>query len=338
MTILADVSTESLSEGDAVEALMGSFGGPKTPTGAEPKDTGEDAGDDEDADLDDDESQGDEETPDEIDEDDDAPEDDDEDETDPEQAEADAKAAEAAKAPKEAADDAVINVTIDGVTTPHTVASLKRLAGQEASLTRKSQEADQVGGRAAAALQAALEVTMEDLQPYEGVDWLVLQNQLDPGEFEWHRGNAQKAQDRFDKLIGQAEGVEQNFQARRTSATADQVREASAELAADVTGWGEPLYQEVMAYGIKAGLSEADVKGVTNAKVIKLIHKAMLFDKGAKAVATKVKATPERVLKPTRTTTTNDKAASSAKSLKRLSSGEGSDADAVSVLMGRWAR
>jgi hypothetical protein len=323
MTILADVSTESLSEGDAVEALMGSFGGPKTPTGAEPKDTGDDAGDDEDADLDEDESRGDEETPDEI---------------DGEDAENADEAPEAKPVAKEAADDAVINVTIDGVTTPHTVASLKRLAGQEASLTRKSQEADHVGGRAAAALQAALEVTMEDLQPYQGIDWLVLQNQLDPGEFEWHRGNAQKAQDRFDKLIGQAEGVEQNFQARRTSATADQVREASAELAADITGWGEPLYQEIMAFGVKSGLSDADVKGVSNAKVIKLIHMAMLYDKGSKAVATKVKATPDRVLKPTRSATTNDKAASTAKSLKRLSSGEGSDADAVSVLMGRWAR
>lgn len=328
MTILADVSTESLSEGDAVEALMGSFGGPKTPTGAEPKDTGEDAGDDEDADLDEDESQSDEEAPNEIDE--DADENDEDEDAD--------EAPEAKPVAKEAADDALINVTIDGVTTPHTVASLKRLAGQEASLTRKSQEADHVGGRAAAALQAALEVTMEDLQPYQGVDWLVLQNQLDPSEFEWHRGNAQKAQDRFDKLIGQAEGVEQNFQARRTSATADQVREASAELAADITGWGEPLYQEIMAFGVKSGLSDADVKGVSNAKVIKLIHMAMLYDKGSKAVATKVKATPDRVLKPTRSTTTNDKAASTAKSLKRLSSGEGSDADAVSVLMGRWAR
>src|SRR3546814_1978025 len=44
-------------------------------------------------------------------------------------------------------DDAVVKVVVDGEETEVTVGSLKRLAGQEAALTRKSQEVEVVGGR-----------------------------------------------------------------------------------------------------------------------------------------------------------------------------------------------
>lgn len=330
MSILADDSTsssvESISEDAAVEALISGMGKPK-PEAEEgedeaPESVEVDTGEEADEDEDDDTEEG--EEPSEDDEDEPAHEGDEE------------PAPQPAKAPAEAADDQTIKVTVDGVETTHTVASLKRLAGQEASLTRKSQEADLVGGRAAAALNVAIETALEDLEPYKGVDWLTLQNELDPGEFKWHRDTAAKAQARFDKLVGSAGSFEEGLASRRSNTSVEQAQEAVRELTADVPDWSDKLYGDIMAYGVTQGLSEADVKSISNAKVIKLLRKAMLHDAGAKAVAVKVKAAPTKVLKTTRQVSPDAKAVSTKKSLQRLASG-GSDTDAMAVLMGRWA-
>src|SRR3546814_6594162 len=52
-----------------------------------------------------------------------------------------------------------------------------------------------------------------------------------------------------------------------------------------------------MAYGIAEGLDEADVRRIANPKVIKLLRKAMLYDKGEKVVTKKGNQTPTRVKK-----------------------------------------
>lgn len=242
--------------------------------------------------------------------------------------------AEPAKAPA-VTDEAEVEVTVNGETQKFTIGSLKRLAGQEAALTQKSQEADLVGGRAAAALQAAIEAVQEDLSPYADVDWLVLQQQLDPEEFAWHRENAAKAHKRYTKLVGTAQEFEQTLQARQTNESRRQAQACLQELKADVPEWNDKLYSDILAFGVKEGLPEADVSAITNPKVLKLLRKAMLYDQG-KAVATKkVQAAPTKVLKGT-ARQEPAKAATAKKAESRLAR-TGSDSDAVAVLMGRWA-
>src|SRR3546814_20328307 len=69
---------------------------------------------------------------------------------------------------------------------------------------------------------------------------------------------------------------------------------AAKELKAEIPEWSDNLYGEIMAYGIAEGLDEADVRRIANPKVIKLLRKAMLYDKGEKVVNKKVKQTPTR--------------------------------------------
>src|SRR3546814_5929475 len=72
---------------------------------------------------------------------------------------------------------------------------------------------------------------------------------------------------------------------------------AAKELKAEIPEWSDNLYGEIMAYGIAEGLDEADVRRIANPKVIKLLRKAMLYDKGEKVVTKKVNQTPTRVKK-----------------------------------------
>ena len=288
----------------------------------EDSDTAEDAaGEDPDAE---DVDEGDDE-----DEDPDAPEDDDEDEKE----EADPKA-------PAVSDDQEIEVTVNGETQKVTIGSLKRLAGQEAQLTRVSQEAHNVGRRATAALQAAIETVGEDLKPYEDVDWLVLQGELSPEEFAWHRENAGKAKRRYDALLGQARQAGEALEASQSADRDRQAQAASAELQRDVPDWSPALYQEIMRFGVSAGLDENDVSQITSAPVIKLLRKAMLYDKGAKATADKVRSAPTRRVRSGKgdlgASAPGQSAAKAANSMKRLKSGAGSNEDAMAVLMSRW--
>jgi hypothetical protein len=236
-------------------------------------------------------------------------------------------------------DDATVEVTVNGEAQTFTIGSLKRLAGQEAALTQKSQEAELVGGRAAAALQAALEAAQEDLQPYAGVDWLVLQNQLDPAEFEWHRQNAQRAQTRFEKLVGAAQNFEDTVQQRRQADTARAAQACIADLTdpkTGIPGWNDKVYGEIMAFGVENGLPQDEVAQITNPAVIKLLRKAMLYDRGQKVATQKVKAAPTKVLKGGSRQDSTSKTINVKKASQRLAR-SGSEDDAVALLMGRWS-
>ncbi|RXZ34844.1 hypothetical protein EO081_04070 [Sphingomonas desiccabilis] len=299
-----------MSEEAAEAALLESLGG-------DPADQNDD---DQDADEDEDPSGG--------------PADDDEglDETE----EVDEDAPEDDETPPAALDDdAVVAVEINGEAKDFKLADLKRLATEEAVITQRGQEADLLGGRAAATLQAALEAVQEDLAAYEGVDWLVLQQELDPETFAWHRQNAQRAQGRFQKLVGAAQGFEAVVAERRQAETTRAAQACVAELRSDLPGWNDKLYGEIMAYGIEAGLPEADVTAITNPKVIKLLRKAMLFDRGQKVATKKVQAAPTKVIKGGTREDGTARIADTKKAAQRLSR-TGSDDDAVAVLMGRW--
>lgn len=320
MSIQTDDNTAGLSEADAEAALFESLGG--APEG---DDTNDDEGDDDqDADEGDDDLSG-------------ADDDDDQDpgaDDDAGDDDADEGDDGSKTTTNEAADDHIVKVTLDGETKEFTVGTLKRLAGQEASLTRKSQEADLVGGRAAAALQAALSVAQEDLAPYQGVDWMVLQQEMDPGEFKWHRENAQRLDARFRKLVGAAEGFEKDLSDRRQAASAEMAAEALREMTADVPGWDDKADAAVRAFGVSQGLDPNDVKGISNAKVLKILRKAMLYDQGQKVATQKVKDAPNKVLRGTNR-------AQAAKGInvrkaERALKTTGSDDAAVAVLMGRW--
>lgn len=313
-----------MSDDAAVAALMSSFDPPKgsaAPTAGDAEDEGNE-GDDEDGAVSSAEDLGEYETE----------EGDESDTGDGEEGEGDEGAAAAAA---EIADDAVVKFTVDGQEQTATVGALKRLAGQEAALTRKSQEADLVGGRAAAALQAALASAVEDFQPYQDVDWLTLQTEVDPETFKWHRENAMRASKRYQAIVEQAQGFEQALQERQQADFERRATESRQLLATEVPGWNDTLDSEVRAYGIAQGLEAGDVAKIANAPVLKLLHKAMLYDRGAKAAAVKVKEAPAKVLRTGTRDTSTAKTTDTRKAEQRLSR-SGSDADAMAVLMGRW--
>lgn len=318
MAQIIEPADTGISDDDAVAQLMAEMSAPSQ--------------DDNDADPEDD---ADNETPEPEDDDEDgeAPEDDDGNEEDPEgEPEGDDENAPTPEAP-EVKDDTVLTVEIDGQAQQFTVGDLKALAGQKAALETRGAEVEATAGRTAAVLQGAIEAVLEDLKPYQGVDWMLESRRMEPDEFEWHRQTFTRLQSRFEKIVGTAQTFEQTVQQYREQDAQRRAAEAVKVLKATIPEWSKSLYEDILNYGVQQGLNEADVSNVTDPAVIQLIHKAMLFDRGKAAAAKKVNATPQKVRKAAgQEAITRDPKAPSRTLERKLASGNLSDDEAQALL------
>jgi hypothetical protein len=334
MSILTDDNTPTgPSDDEAVAALMGGLVPPKGAPAAS-----EDDGDEEDeapaqveerAEDGDDQDEGADDDAGDEDEDEDGAEGDDGDE-----------GGEKPTQSPEVSDETVVKVTVDGVEQELTVGSLKRLAGQEAALTKKSQEADTVGQRAAAVLQGALEAVLEDLSTYESVDWVLEGNRMDPEEFEWHRQQFTALQQRQQKLIGSARDLEATVTARRDAQLQRDAVEAVKVLSdpkTGIEGWNDKLYGDILSFAVEAGLPADEVSTIVNPTVIRLINDARLYRQGKQATATKLNLTPRNVRNRGGNEAIQPADAKAQRALEaKVKAGRGTDDDATALLMGRW--
>jgi hypothetical protein len=217
---------------------------------------------------------------------------------------------EDSKPKKLADDDLEIEFTVDGETRKASVRDLKRLAGQEASLTRKSQEvAEQRKAteaektKYAAALDTMVARAREAFKPYAEIDFLVAQQKMDPESFSQLRQDAQRAHDTMRALEGELDAFVKEQQAAHQRQLREEAKECIKVLQdpeRGIPGWSTALYDEIRTYGIAEGLEPEVVNSLTNPAAIKLLWKAMKHDKVQKEARAKVSRkvnAPTKVIK-----------------------------------------
>lgn len=204
-------------------------------------------------------------------------------------------------------DKHVIKYNLDGKEYSASVKDLKRLAGQEASLTRKSQEiaakrkeVDNNGATYVAGLAKLVQVAEEDYRPYANIDFLAASREMEPEEFDALRQDATAKYERFKFFNEELGGVMQTLEqqnAERLKAQAVETVKILSDPDGGIEGWSPDLYKELRTYAIGTGLEETIVDRFVDPVVFKILHKAWSYDK-AKNVATKKKAkAPKKVLK-----------------------------------------
>lgn len=112
----------------------------------------------------------------------------------------------------ELSEDALVEVQVDGETQQVSLKSLKRLHGQEASLTRKSQdvaakrkEADEALSKADISYRKLLERAESRMKPYQEVDMLVASRQMSSEDFAAFRKESKAAEDDLKFLKEEAD-------------------------------------------------------------------------------------------------------------------------------------
>ena len=138
------------------------------------------------------------------------------------------------------------------------------------------------------------------LTQYQGIDWKSLARQ-NPGEYT-------ALQAEYNETVNEAQTLQREYYAlaeRQKAVTQEQLVETAKRtaevLSQEIPNWGSALYQEMSEYAISQGLSQEIVANIADEGSLRMIYKAMQFDKTSKQIKsnTKEKITPsvKKVLK-----------------------------------------
>lgn len=191
------------------------------------------------------------------------------------------------------------------------IKDLKRLYGQEAALTQKSQEvaavrkqAEDNTTKAVTALDTMLKKAQERYKPYAEINYAALYKDpnISAEEITALQTEAAKAKADVDffgqELDSTLKGAREQ-QAAQSRQAAQEAHKILSDPKTGIEGWSQPLYDDIRNYAVSSGIPADVINSVTDATQIKLLHKAMLYDKGQKAAAktAKVVSTPNKVVK-----------------------------------------
>lgn len=249
---------------------------------------------------------------DEADPDEETEEDTDDDETEDESEEG-AEDEEKSEAKKTLDDDAEVEVKVNDEVKKVSVKELKRLWGQEAALTRKSQEVaakrkeiEQQEAKYAASLDKLYQKAASRWEPYSKIDMLVASKQLDADQFAALRQEAQAAYEEFRFISEEAEQFVKQTETARQEQLKVAAQEAVKVLKESIPNWNSTLYDNIREYAIGLGMAPEVVNNLVDPVAIQLIHKARLFDESKKISTKKKVNTPKKVVKTTNTATAKD--------------------------------
>lgn len=280
-----------------------------------------------------------------------------EDETDPEESEEPETDKEDEVELSGIDDDTQVEIIVDGETQRVSIAALKRLHGQEASLTRKSQDLAATRKQADAALQKAdisyqklLERAEARAKPYSEVDMLVASRQMDADDFAKLRAEAKDAEADLKFLREEADAFYRDAQDQQKVLHQQAASECVKVLQSQMPDWGNDVYNDIRAYAVSQGLQQEQVDQYVDPAVIMLLNKARLYDQ-TKATAETKKAKSKvirakdgnkgkKILRSTKSPVSDDSAvrrAKKAQQMLRTNPSRNGDADDIAeALLARW--
>lgn len=193
------------------------------------------------------------------------------------------------------------------------VSDLKRLWGQEASLTRKSQEvaelkrvADEGQAKNIAAYDILLKKATERADSYRNLPWTQLMK--DPNvpadQLAVLQGEAQKALEEESFLKNEITGfmqkvADEQLKVRQTSARDCIIALTNPESKHHIKGWTPAMYNDIRSFATnEMGLHADMVNGLTDPGAFKVLHMALQFSRGkSKVITKKVNKTPTKIVK-----------------------------------------
>jgi hypothetical protein len=231
------------------------------------------------------------------------------------------------------------------------VKDLTRLYGQEASLTKKSMEVaetrkklDTEVAQATAATATLLDRARQRFAPYAQIDFALAATQLPPDQYQALREEALAAHNDVQFLEKNLGGLMKQITDKKSADRLETARESLKTLSGlvdkgGIENWNEKLYDDIRAFAVTQGAPAETVNEIVDAWAIRLLHDAMLYQRGkSKVITKKVNKTPTKVTKTTVTPKggPTQKANNADKAMMKLRK-SGKEDDAVDVFMSRWA-
>ena len=242
-------------------------------------------------------------------------------------------------------DETLVDIVVDGETKQASIKDLKRLYGQEASLTRKSQEtssqrklADEQLQKTDSTLQAMLSRAQERWKPYSEVDMLVASKQMNSDEFSALRAEAKQAEDDLKFLSEEADAFYDFVKKQNAEQKQAQAKECVKVLQKELPEWNNQLYNDIRMYAVSQGLPEDNVNQITDPVAIMLLNKARLHDQTKKVATVKKAKASKKVLRSKKAPPSKAeiRASKNQKAMDKLRT-DGNDLDNIAeAIMANW--
>lgn len=212
-------------------------------------------------------------------------------------------------ATKYAEDDFKTKVKVGDTEHEVSVKDLKRLYGQEQALTQKSQEVaalrkqhEDIQLRNVAASEVLMKRAQERYAPYAKVDWNLLATQVPEDQYLALREEAVKA---YQDLTFYSESLDGHIKQAQEYRTQTRMNEAKAAVAealkpeTGIPGFNEQVFNDMVGYMGKMGVNENQFLDIMSPVALKVIHKAMAYDKiqKAKANTKPISKAPKKLVK-----------------------------------------
>jgi len=202
-------------------------------------------------------------------------------------------------------DEQVVEIKVGEETKQAKLKELKRLYGQEAALTQRSQKvaetlklAEAREAQAGAALQAMISKAEEKAKPYRDIDWLVLSQRMNTEDFEALRQDAALAEGDVKFLKGELDKQVQG-QNERAQVAYREAAQACLKTLQDpetgIKGWNKELYDGMVKWGTEQGLPA--ITQLVDPAAWKIVHMAYQYaqqQSAAKTAETKVQKIAHR--------------------------------------------
>lgn len=252
--------------------------------------------------------------------------------------------------------DITIKQLVDGEEREFKVRDLARLAGQEASLTRKSQEVAE--RRKAVDTAAVIHLKQHDAmlerararwEPFSKINWMTLTKDpnITPEEATAVQEQANAAWSDLKFLEGSGRELHEQINTQRRDTLREQAAEAIKVLTdpeKGIKGFNEQMYTDIQKFARDVGVPQEAVAELVDPSAIKIIHMAMLYKRSqngkVKTTPSKNTSAPKKIIKTSHNrdavrSQTGGKA-DAADAMQRLKR-SGSDKDAVAAMMARWS-
>ena len=253
--------------------------------------------------------------------------------------------------PLAASDDQIVDIAVNGESKQVSVKDLKRLYGQEASLTKKSQDlatqrkqSEEQLAQTQMSYQKLLERAEARYKPYADIDMLVASREMDAETFSQLRQDAKQAEDDLKFLQEESGQLVSQAQQQHQQATREAAADCVKVLQEQLPDWGNELYSDIREYAVKSGLPKDQVDQYTDPQVIMLINKARLYDQSKESANSKKAKAKLKKSKSGKKVLSSKKAPPSKKTIQKakqqkqmdsLSSAKDLD-DIADALMSRW--
>jgi hypothetical protein len=254
--------------------------------------------------------------------------------------------------PSVVGDDVKVTVEVNGESKEFTVGELKRLAGQEAALTQKSQKVSQqqqqyeMGLKAQrAALEEMVSRAAKRFEPYKDFDFALAAQQYDQETYQALKDDAQSAyadMEFFRNELGSLIAKQDREAQEQLQSQAQAALQVLRDPEQGIPGFNREVFIQLRDYAQSLGISDDDLDKTVHPAAWKMIHKAMEYDRLQKTKAG-AKPAPQKSKKIVKTTkTTSGAKASKEKTAKQrlanISSKSGLDSieAAAEAIAARW--